>query len=388
MKRKEFLNTLGTLTASTVTAPQFISAAINSSGVKDKIKVGIVGCGNVSRAYIPHLLQSGFAEITSLCDIRPDRAKSSAAKHHVANWYPNVEEMLGGVSFDLLVNLTDMQEHGKVNRQAILAGKHIWSEKPLANTYSEGKEIIELAEKHGVKIWAAPVVVNSPQFAFMARQINTGKLGQICTAQGIYGHSGPSWSAFFYEKLGGCLPDLGVYNIATLTGLLGPAISVSASLSILTPERVVEDKGKITVESADNADVMITHRGGAVSHIQCGFNYASPHAYKGEDKLYKISIMGSAGQMYMVGYDWQPYGIDIQIQVEGKELKRMATDPGNYSWEEGASIICQCLLTGETPLVNVQHSLHVLEIIEAARIADKEGRRVEIESAFKWPMVT
>ncbi len=387
MKRKTFLNNLGTITASTLAAPGLVTAAVTTRRT-DKIKVGLVGCGNVSRAYIPHLLECGYAEIVSFCDIRPDRAKRTAVNHQVPHWYPSIEAMLGGVSFDLLVNLTDMQQHGAVNRAAIRAGKHIWSEKPLANTYQEGKELIMQAEAQGVRIWAAPVVVNSPQFAFMARQINAGRLGKICSAQGIYGHSGPSWSAFFYEKLGGCLPDLGVYNIATLTGLLGPAVSVSASMHIFTPERDVEDKGRIKVEAADNADVIITHQSGAVSHIQCGFNYASPHAYKGDEKLYKIGIMGSGGQMYMVGYDWQPYGVDLQIQGEGKELKRLATERGTYTWEEGASLVCQSLVTANEPLIDLHHSLHVLEIIEASRTSSREGIRVPMESAFKWPIVT
>ncbi len=387
MKRKKFINQLGALTASTLTSPSLVSAAVSLHATVAKIKVGLVGCGNVSRAYIPHLLNSGYAEIVSFCDIKSERAKKAATLHQVEHWYSSIDDMLDGTPFDLLVNLTDMQQHGTINRKAIAANKNVWSEKPLANTYQEGKKLVDEAEKKGVRIWAAPVVVNSPQFAFMARQINEGKLGKICSAQGIYGHSGPSWSAFFYEKLGGCLPDLGVYNIATLTGLLGPAISVSARMNIFTPEREVEDKGLIKVEAADNADVMIEHSSGAVSHIQCGFNYASPHAYKGEEKLHKISVMGSGGQMYLVGYDWQPYGVDIQIQGEGKELKRMATDRGSYTWEEGASIICRCMLKGEEPLINLQHSLHVLEIIEASRTSSQTGKIVDLVSSFPWPLV-
>jgi len=79
------------------------------------------------------------------------------------------------------------------------------------------------------------VVVNSPQFAFMSKTIQEGKLGKVSAAHAHYGHLGPNWSAFFYEKGGGSLPDLGVYNLATLTGLLGPAKFVTAMTSIVTP---------------------------------------------------------------------------------------------------------------------------------------------------------
>jgi Predicted dehydrogenases and related proteins len=78
----------------------------------------------------------------------------------------------------------------------------------------------------------------------MSKALREGKIGKISAAHAHYGHTGPTWSAFFYEKGGGSLPDLGVYNIATLTGLLGPAKYVTAMTSIVTPERTVDNKGK------------------------------------------------------------------------------------------------------------------------------------------------
>ena len=111
----------------------------------------------------------------------------------------------------------------------------------MANTYAEGKALLDLATKKGLRIWGAPAVVNSPQFVFMSKSIQEGKLGKVASAHGQYGHTGPTWSSFFYEELGGSMPDLGVYNMATLTGLLGPAKSVMAMLSIVKPERQIDE---------------------------------------------------------------------------------------------------------------------------------------------------
>ena len=86
----------------------------------------------------------------------------------------------------------------------------------MANTYAEGKALLDFAKSKGLRIWGAPAVVNSPQFAFMSKTIQEGKLGKIAAAHAHYGHTGPTWSAFFYEKGGGSLPDLGVYNLASL----------------------------------------------------------------------------------------------------------------------------------------------------------------------------
>ena len=103
--------------------------------------------------------------------------------------------MLAGAAFDLLVTLTDMQEHEHLNRQALEAGKHVWSEKPIANTLAAGRELLELSKKKSVRLWGAPITVASPQFAFMAKTLAAGKLGRVAAAHADYGHTGPGWSS-------------------------------------------------------------------------------------------------------------------------------------------------------------------------------------------------
>ncbi len=389
LSRRSFIGNVGALGAVTMVTPSLFAFGSGDPDIKPlnrKVKVGVIGCGSVSRMYLPHLSKCQHAEIVSLCDIKPERAKQKAEEFKVANHYPSIDEMLKGVPFDLLVNLTNMQVHGKLNRQAINAGKYVWSEKPMANTYNEGKELNELARSKGLRIWGAPAVVNSPQFAFMAKEINAGTMGILSAGHGSYGHEGPDWSSFFYEKLGGSIPDLGVYNIATLVGLLGPGVSVTAILNIVNPTREIKGLGTIKVEEEDNAHILIEHKNGAVSHIQCGFNYVNSHSYEG-DELTTLSIVGSKGKMDMIGYDWFPFAVDIATR-ETPRFQRKSTDRGTYVWQEGASVICECLSTGKEPLINVEHALHVLEIIEAARASQNTRRRIELKSTFKWPVVS
>ena len=352
-----------------------------------KIRVGVIGCGSVSGQYFPHLSKSPYVELVSACDIIPERARQQAAKYKVPNHYPHIDQMLAGPKFDLMVTLTDMQEHGRLNKQALQAGRHVWSEKPMTNTYKEGKALLDLAKEKGLRIWGAPAVVNSPQFAFMSKTIQDGKLGRVSCAHAHYGHLGPTWSAFFYEKGGGSLPDLGVYNLATLTGLLGPAKFVTAMTSILTPQRTVDNKGTIKVEAEDNAMVLMDHGNGVISHVQCGFNYFDPYGHegKGQEKT-TITIWGTHGNMGMVGYDWAPAGVDLATHDHEKS-QRFVPDPGKYVWQEGASVISESLTKATEPLINVEHALHVLEIIEAARESGSKGNRVKLESTFKWPIV-
>jgi predicted dehydrogenase len=352
-----------------------------------KIRIAVIGCGSVSGQYLPHLSKSPYVELVSCCDIVYERAQGRAKEFNIPHHYPHIDKMLAGAKFDLMVNLTDMQEHGRLNRQALMTGHHVWSEKPMANTYKEGKELFDLAKSKKLRIWGAPAVVNSPQFAFMSKMLQEKKLGRVAAAHGHYGHTGPTWSAFFYEKGGGSLPDLGVYNLATLTGLLGPARSVIAMTTIVNPERTVDNKGKIKVQAEDNAMIIMEHANGALSHVQCGFNYFDPHGHegKGQDQ-HTIKIWGDYGNMGLVGYDWSPFGVDLATSWT-EPAKRYEEDPKGYVWQEGASVIAESLVKQIEPRIAAEHALHVLEVIEAARASSATGKKIMLQSKFKWPMV-
>src|SRR5450631_520554 len=353
-----------------------------------KLRIAVIGCGSVSNRYLPQLKSSSMIEVVSLCDVKYDRALAQNKQYNVnAATYHNIDAMLEGVPFDMMVTITDMQVHGELNKIALMAGKHVWSEKPMANTYAEGKALLDLARNKKLRLWGAPAVVDSPQFAFMSKTIQEGKLGKVSSAHGQYGHTGPTWSAFFYEKGGGSMPDLGVYNMATLTGLLGPAKSVMAMLSIVTPERVVDDKGKIKVEAEDNAQILLEHDHNVLSHVMCGFNYFDTHGHEGKGQsLHSVQIFGSAGNMRLIGYDWETGGVVLDNSLT-EQPALYATESNGYEWQEGARVTGESIVMGTKPKINVEHALHVLEIIEAARTSSATGKRVELQSKFPWPMM-
>ncbi|MBS1948077.1 MAG: Gfo/Idh/MocA family oxidoreductase [Bacteroidetes bacterium] len=384
MSRKKFLQ----YTASAGAAVLISSLESWAKSIpQKKLKVAVIGCGSVSNRYLPQLLSSKLIEVVSLCDIKYDRALAQNRQYNVnAHTYPNVEAMLAGVPFDMMVTLTDMQAHEDLNRKALMAGKHVWSEKPMANTYAAGKALLSLARSKNLRLWGAPAVVNSPQFEFMSKTIQAGTLGRIASAHGQYGHTGPTWSAFFYEKGGGSMPDLGVYNMATLTGLLGPAKAIMAMTSIVNPERTVDDKGKIKVEAEDNAHLLLEHDKGIISHVMCGFNYFDPHGHEaGTQSLHSIQVYGDKANMRLIGYDWETNGVVLDNSWT-EPAKLLSTDKGGYEWQEGARVTGESIVNGTEPRINVEHALHVLEIIEAARESSATGKKIMLQSTFKWPM--
>jgi predicted dehydrogenase len=98
-----------------------------------------------------------------------------------------------------------------------------------------------------------------------------------------------------------------------------------------------------------------------------GLNFFDPHGHQGKDEEnHTIQIWGTRGNMQLAGYDWAPHGVDMVTTDDGKS-ERFVPDPGEYVWQQGATVISKSMVDGTEPLINVEHALHVLEIIEAAR---------------------
>jgi predicted dehydrogenase len=221
----------------------------------------------------------------------------------------------------------------------------------------------------------------------MAETLAGGKLGQITAARGTYGHGGPTWSAWFYQKGGGSLYDLGVYNVTTLTGLLGPVREVVGMTGIVYPTRQVKDLGVVKVEADENTMLIMKHAGGALSHVATGFGYFEhEHLPRARGSLYTIDVMGTRGAMHLQGWDWAPDGVDIAT-VELSELETYCKDPWKHEWVGGAVYTAECLLAGRASLITPQHGLHVLEVMNACHASQRTGRRVQVQTDFPWPVI-
>jgi predicted dehydrogenase len=391
--RRSFMQRMAATSALALTGMAIEADAAGYRQGGRRIKVGVIGCGSVSWKYIPEMQSRPFIEIVSACDLIVERARARAKDYGIPNVYSNIEDMLAGAEFELLVNLTSMPAHYKVNKRGLEAGRHVWSEKPLANTVAEGRELLDLAGQKNVGFWGAPCTVISPQFRFMAESLAQGRLGRVCAARAIYGHNGWKWlwAPEFFQAGGGCLYDLGVYNIITLTGLLGPAKRVAGFWNIVHPEITVtiheNEKVKVKVETDENAMLMIEHEKGVFSHVMTGFSFfdqAKPHDALGEDR-YTIEIIGDAGVMSLAGYDWGPVAVDLATQ-DNPQTMRYCTDLKGYQWQIGASYVAECLLSGKTPLVTAEQALHAVEIMQACRESCRSGKYIDITTRFKWPL--
>ena len=128
--------------------------------------------------------------------------------------------------------------------------------------------------------------------------------------------------------------------------------------------------------------LILDHGSGVLSHIQCGFNYFPAHWYDESAKARRtISIIGRAGQMNLIGYDWAPKGVELITRQRSKPLRLAAASDG-YVWQAGARQMAEFLSGAPDPLFSPQHALHVLEIMSAAKESQATGRRIKMKSSF------
>jgi predicted dehydrogenase len=343
------------------------------------VRIGIIGCGNVLSAYrasIDKLRLRGAAEVVMACGRETQRA-TACAELGPCPYTTDTNDVLASPEVDLVVILTSMNEHARLARAGLEAGKHVLVEKPLATSLAEGAALVELARRSRGHLVCAPFTILSPTFQTIARHLQRGDIGKVCLARARYGWAGPWWSEWFFKPGGGCLFDLGVYCVTSLTGLLGPAQRVTAMTGIAIPEREIRDR-KVRVEAEDNAQVLLDFGESAFGVVTSGFTmqqYRSP----------ALEVYGTTGTLQMLGDDWDPDGYELWQNAAACWQVFKETDP-DWAWTDGLPHLVECIRHGRRPLVTPKHALHVLEILLKAQEAGRQGRTHEIESRFTPPV--
>src|SRR5262245_58872304 len=343
------------------------------------VRLGIIGCGNVLSAYravIDRLRARGLVEVVIACGREGQRSTACAEFGDQLRFTTNEEEVIRSREVDLVLILTSMPTHARIARAALEAGKHVLMEKPLATSLEDAAALVKLAQSAAGHLVCAPFTILSPTFQMMSQRIQRGDIGKPCLARARYGWAGPWWSEWFYKPGGGCLFDLGVYCITSLTGLLGPARRVMAMTGVAIPKREINGQ-TISVEAEDNAQVLLDFGESAFAVITSGFTiqqYRTP----------ALEVYGTTGTIQMMGDDWDPDGYELWQNPVGAWQVFKETDP-DWSWTDGLRHLVESIRENRPLLVTPEHALHVLEIMLKAQQAGREGRAMAIESTFAPP---
>src|ERR1700740_1557533 len=201
------------------------------------MRVGIIGCGNISDVYVRNAKLFRDIEIAACADINPAAAQRLANKYSLRE--TNVRDLLAADDIEIILNLTLPVTHAEVSRAAIAAGKHVYSEKPLATSLQDGAALMEEAEAKDLRVGCAPDTILGAGLQTAKALIDGGRAGPIITGlaavmtKGMeHWHPNP---APFYQKGAGPVLDLGPYYVSALTALLGPVSQVRA-VGLISPQ--------------------------------------------------------------------------------------------------------------------------------------------------------
>jgi predicted dehydrogenase len=342
------------------------------------LRLGILGLGSVYwtpyRAAIERL--GGRVSVVAAYDPDPEKRAAADRATGAAVALAGAEEVIGHPEVDAVLVLTSMPEHGRLARAALEAGKHVLVEKPMATTLEEAAALVEAARAPGRTLVCAPAVLLSPTYRAIAARVAAGEAGRVVLARARYGWAGPWWGRWYYAPGGGALFDLGIYNVTSLCGLLGPVRRVVALVGTAVPERIVEG-APVRVESDDNAHLLLDFGESRFATVTTGFTmqrYRSP----------AIELYGTQGVVQMLGDDWAPEGFEQWRNAAGVWEVHPETAP-QWSWTAGLDHLVECVERGVSPVMAPEHGLHALEVMLAAKRSAEEGRAVEIESGFPAP---
>ncbi len=345
------------------------------------VRIGIVGCGSVMQAYmslIESLTGKGLVKLTTMCDIDEGKHEYVREKFGVSKFTTDYSELINSDDVDLVMVLTPTLIHGKIAIAALRAGKHVLLEKPMSTSLEEAQEVLEVSSKSKGYLVCAPFVMLSPTYQTIWQRVKNGDIGKVFSARANYGWSGSYWSGWFYRPGGGCLFALAEYNLASLTGILGPAQRVCSMNGIAVPEREVQGK-KIQVQVPDNAHILIDFGECVFAAVSTGFTMQ-------QCRCPAIELYGDEGTIQMMGHDWSPSGYEMWQNSMGS-WRIFPETYTSWPWTDGLRHLAECVVENKPPIMTPEHAYHVTEIMIRALESAKEGRFKEVKSTFSPPVL-
>jgi predicted dehydrogenase len=349
--------------------------------------IGIVGCGNIAGPYA-RTIAGHPAEIrlAAVTDIDPERAAHLASEHRVRA-LPNLETLLADPAVDVVVNLTFHHAHYEVTRAALEAGRHVYSEKPMALDGSQAHELVSIAGAHGVRLGCAPSTFLGEAQQTAGAIIRRGDLG---TVRAIYANV--NWGRIetwhpapipFYDV--GVLFDVGVYPLTVATAFVGPAVGVEARGWELMPERRTLDGTPYRIGSPDLIIAGVELATGAVLRLIASFYVGRPSRHRGS-----IEFHGDRASLALESF--QEFDATVEVgayaeEYEAVPLVRPADPEVDTDWARGLADFAAAIADGRPARVTGEQAAHVVDILTAAKASMREGRRVAITSTFERPQL-
>ena len=335
-------------------------------------KIGIIGTGHISEIYCQNLTTvHENTEIIACADVNREAAQKKAEKWNIP-YVLTVEELLQREDIDIVVNLTPPKNHYEIIKASLLAGKHVFTEKPLATTAAEADELVALAKEKGKMLGAAPETNYGAGVSTGKALIAQGAIGKVLYADARFRWPGDeNWHpnpSFLYQPGAGPLYDRGPYFLNALVDLLGNVSQVSAMTAIGFPTSTVTSKPRygevFKVETPSHVQGMLRFENGVLATLLLSFDMKCPY-----DSA--IEIFGTEGSILIK----EPIGFGYPVYLSKntgpyEEVPFVNDLTGNIRGYSVADM-AQCIETGRkehmAPGSRAKHLLHIMEkMLESA----------------------
>ncbi|CAM3418073.1 Gfo/Idh/MocA family protein [Kibdelosporangium persicum] len=348
------------------------------------IGVGIIGAGVISDTYLTNLTSFPDVKVLHVADIDTARAQAQAGKHGVPK-AGNVADLLADPDVDLVVNLTIPAAHAEVGLAALDAGKHVWTEKPLALDRQTGRKLLDRAQEKGLRVACAPDTVLGAGLQTARRAIDEGRIGKPMTALALFQVSGPeSWHPapeFFFQAGGGPLLDMGPYYLTSLVSLLGPISKVTGTGGQARATRVIGSGPRAGTEFAvtvpTTVSALVEFAGGGSAQIVLSFDSALHRA-----GFLELTGTGGAAVLPDPNYFDGP----TQLYLPGKDEPEELVAQGHAaSRGTGALELARAIKAGVPERASGELAYHVLDVMLSIEESIEAGRSVEVRSTTDVP---
>ena len=355
----------------------------------DKVGIGIVGICAISGIYLKNL--TGMfkeVEIVGICDLIRERAEKAAEEYSIAKIYKDEFELYADPKVDIVLNLTRPYEHLAVTRNALNAGKNVYTEKSLGASLAEGKELYALAKEKGLMVCGAPDTFLGAGLQTCRKLIDDDMIGTPVAAVSFNlcrGHE--SWHPdpdFYYKYGAGPMLDMGPYYVTAMVSLLCPVAEVSGMTSKSFEKRTITSEPHygdvIDVDVATHLTGTIRFENGAIATMIESFDCFQP-------QLPYIEIYGSKGNLLLPDPNY--FEGPVKLKRTGSdqyiEMPLLYTDYIENSRGLGLADMAKALKTGRKPRCAMDQIMHVLEVLTAFQRSQDEKKHIAIESTTERP---
>jgi predicted dehydrogenase len=362
------------------------------------VQIGIIGCGVISDSYLRGAAGSRLIKVKAVADLKIEAAQARAAAYGVEA--VSVDALLNDPDIDIVLNLTVPLVHAQVSRQVIAAGKHVYSEKPLATEFADARDLVDAARAKGVRIGSAPDTFLGAAHQACRRLVDEGRIGKVVAGSAAFmNRSSAAWHTnpgfFVFKKSGGPMLDMGPYYVTQLVNLLGPVARVAAVASNELPVREVVTgplKGSVirievpatingVMEFVGGANIAITTSWEVQKHSRPPFElYGADGTLIAPDP----NFFGGTPRFAVEGGDWQelaiadhPFGIANHTIGSGERV-------ADYRIV-GVIDMAAALREGRPHRASGELALHVLEVLESFGRSSVEGRHVVLSTRCERP---